>query len=126
MRYEPSERFRTGGLRETPWWRWGLYAILFATAVGFLGKTDHFLLYAAPIAALIIVLIFAGMSKALNTPRIRAWVLSNLWWIIPLFMLSQIALFIWDHMEIRRERKASNQRLEATGDPLRGSPAPQP
>jgi hypothetical protein len=107
MRYELSERFRTGGLRVTPRWRWGLYAILFATAVGFLGKTDRFLLYAAPIAALLIVLMFAGMSKALNMPHVRAWVLGNLWWIIPLFMLMQIALFVWDRIE---ERKKNGDR----------------
>lgn len=116
MRYEPSERFRTGGLRETPWWRWGLYAILFGTAVGFLGlKTDRFLLYAAPIAALLIILMFAGMSKALNTPHIRDWVLGNLWWIIPLFMLMQIALFVWDRIEERKEPGSSNQASQAIG-----------
>ena len=100
MRYEPSKRFRTGGLRETPWWRWVLYALLFGAAVGFLGfKYDRFLLYAAPVAAALIVAIFFGIHRALSTPDIRAWFLGNLWWIIPLFGLAQIALFIWDRME---------------------------
>jgi hypothetical protein len=95
MKYEPSERFRSGGLRETPWWRWSIYVILFATVVVWLGKLESFLLYAVPLAALFIVLIVAGISKALKTPRFRTWLLSNLWWLIPLFLLAQVALFIW-------------------------------
>jgi len=86
-----------------------LYAILFGTAVGFLGfKCDRFLLYAAPIGALFIVAVFGGMSKALGTPHSRSWVLSNLWRIIPLFMLAQIALFAWDRMEERKQHGPSN------------------
>jgi len=62
---------------------------------------------------------FAGMSKALGTPRIRAWILSNLWWIIPLFMLMQIALFVWDRVEERRQHGASNTASHGTALPRR-------
>lgn len=85
MRYEPTESFRTGGLGETPWWRWILYAIIFGAVVGFLGfKTDRFLLYAVPIAAVFLVGMMAGIGRLVRTPRMRAWILGNLWWIIPL------------------------------------------
>ncbi len=114
MRYEPSERFRTAGLRATSWWRWGLYAILFAAAVGFLGRTERFLLYAVPIAAVIIVAFAGGLHRAVSNPRVRAWILGNLWWIIPLYMLMQIALFIWDRIEERKEDGPSNQALHGT------------
>jgi hypothetical protein len=100
MSYEPNEIFRTGGLRQTPWWRWLIYAILLGVAVGFLGfKYNGFLLYAIPIAVLLIIAMFAGIRKALQTPSIRAWVFGNLWWIIPLFILTQIALFLWARID---------------------------
>ncbi len=89
MKYEPTERFRTGGLRETPGWRLVLYVILFAIAVSFLGTFNHFLFYAIPIAALFVVLLFVGMHRALNLPHLRAWVIVNLLWIIPLFIFLQ-------------------------------------
>jgi len=119
MRYEPSERFRAGGLRATPWWRWGLYAILFATAVGFLGKTERFLLYAVPIAGILIVAFAGGLHRAVSNQRVRAWILGNLWWIIPLFMLMQIALFVWDRIEERRQHGASNTASHGTALPRR-------
>lgn len=115
MRYDPSERFRTGGLGEIPWWRWVLYTLLFGIAVGFLGfKTDRFLLYAAPIAAVFIVGTMAGIGSMVRNPSIRAWILGNLWWIIPLLILMQIGLFIWDRIEERKQHGASNTASHGT------------
>jgi hypothetical protein len=76
--------------------------MLLGVAVGFLGfKYDRFLLYVIPIAVLLIIAMFAGMRKALRIQSVRAWVLGNFWWIIPLFVLTQIALFVWARIEER-------------------------
>jgi cytochrome c-type biogenesis protein CcmH/NrfF len=115
MSYEPNEISRTGGLRQTPWWRWLLYAMLFGVAVSFLGiKYDPFLLYALPMAVLLIVAMFAGIRKALQKPSIRAWVFGNLWWIIPVFIFIQIALFVWTRIDERQKEKSSSQSARGT------------
>ena len=101
------------GLEQTPRWRWLVYGLLFVGAVAYLGfKFDRTLLIGAPVGGAFIIAMFFGMDRLFKNPRGRAWVLRNLGWLILIFIVGRIALFVWDKIEDRNQRRPSNKTPE--------------
>lgn len=89
-----------GGKSLSPAAGWTVFAVSLTTVLAFLGFRNG-----SPTTALILIVacgllvaFMVGIDRLIKNPTARAFLLKHMWAILLLYVIGQIALFVWDHM----------------------------